>query len=202
MTLVTNSNRDVVPAKATVPARPFRISDHEFLPAALEILETPPSPVRIALLGIICAFAAVALAWSYFGRIDIIATAQGKFQPTGRVKIIQPLDTGKVLASHVENGNHVSQGDVLVELDPGQEAAEVAEYATSLASYRAEALRRRIAIETARAKKIATAPQIAWGIEVPAPIRLREQRVLTSDLGQLNAQVASLNAQANQKMAE
>ena len=67
-----------------------------------------------------------------------------------------------MLASYVENGKHVSQGDVLVELDPGQEAAEVAEYATSLASYRAEALRRRIAIETARAKKIATAPQIAW----------------------------------------
>jgi hemolysin D len=77
MTLATNTNRDIVPAKAAVPARPFRISDHEFLPAALEILETPPSPVRIGLLAIICAFAATALAWSYFGRIDIIATAQG-----------------------------------------------------------------------------------------------------------------------------
>ena len=74
--------------------------------------------MRIALLTIICAFAATALLWSYFGRIDIIATAQGKFQPTGRVKVIQPLDTGKVLASYVENGKHVSQGDVLVELDP------------------------------------------------------------------------------------
>ena len=57
-----------------------------------------PRPVRMGLLLIICAFVAVALAWSYFGRIDIIATAQGKFQPTGRVKIVQPLDTGKVLA--------------------------------------------------------------------------------------------------------
>jgi hemolysin D len=53
-----------------------------------------------------------------FRPIDVIATVQGKFQPTGRVKIIQPLDTGKVLASYVENGKHVNQGDVLVELDP------------------------------------------------------------------------------------
>src|SRR5436305_4644575 len=140
MTLATSTNRDIVAAKPAVALRPFRTSDHEFLPAALEILETPPSPVRIGLLAIICAFAATTLAWSYFGRLDIIATAQGKLQPTGRVKIVQPLDTGKVLASFVENGKHVSQGDVLVELDPSEGAAEVAEVATNLASYRAEAL--------------------------------------------------------------
>jgi hemolysin D len=202
MTLATNTNRDIVPAKTAVPARPFRISDHEFLPAALEILETPPSPVRIGLLAIICAFAATALAWSYFGRIDIIATAQGKFQPTGRVKVIQPLDTGKVLASYVENGKHVSQGDVLVELDPSEGAAEVEQFRTGLASYRAEALRRRVAIEAARATHVVAPPPIGWDADVPLPIRLREERVLASDLGQLNAQVASLNAQANQKRAE
>jgi hemolysin D len=202
MTLVTNANRDVVPAKVPLPARPFRISDHEFLPAALEILETPPSPVRIGLLAIICAFAATTLIWSYFGRLDIIATAQGKFQPTGRVKIVQPLDTGKVLASYVENGKHVQQGDVLVELDASEGAAEVAEYTTSVASYRAEALRRHVAIEAARAKETAKAPAISWAPDVPRSIQLREERVIASDLGQLNAQVASLNAQANQKRAE
>jgi hemolysin D len=202
MTLVTNPDKGLVRQKATLPVRPFRISDHEFLPAALEILETPPSPVRIGLLTIICAFAATALAWSYFGRIDIIATAQGKFQPTGRVKIIQPLDTGKVLASYVENGRHVRQGDVLVELDPSEGAAEVAEFTANLASFRAEGLRRHVAINAARAKQTAKAPPIPWGPEVPLPVRLREERVIASDLGQLHAQVASFNAQANQKLAE
>jgi hemolysin D len=201
MTLVTDAKKDLAP-KTAVPARPFHISDHEFLPAALEILETPPSPVRIGLLAIICAFAATALAWAYFGRIDIIATAQGKFQPTGRVKIVQPLDTGKVLASFVENGKHVQQGDVLVELDPSEGKAEVAEFTTNLASYRAEALRRHASIEAARAKDIAKAPPIAWPADIPLAIRLREERVIASDLGQLSAQVASLNAQANQKRAE
>ncbi len=76
-------------------------SDQEFLPAALAILETPPSPVRIGLLWAICLLMGFAIGWSYFGQTDILAVAQGKIQPTGRVKTIQPLETGRVVALHV-----------------------------------------------------------------------------------------------------
>ena len=50
--------------------------DREFLPAALEILETPPSPVRVAGIWMISATFAAALMWAYFGRLDIHAIAQ------------------------------------------------------------------------------------------------------------------------------
>lgn len=70
-------------------------ADQEFLPAALEILETPPSPVGIWLLWIICLLVGAALGWTYFGRIDVVAVVQGKIQPTGRVKVIQPMETGR-----------------------------------------------------------------------------------------------------------
>ena len=59
-------------------------SDTEFLPAALEIIETPASPVGRAIAGTIIAFAAIAVAWSCFGEVDIIATAQGRIIPTGK----------------------------------------------------------------------------------------------------------------------
>ncbi len=85
-------------------------SDREFLPAALSILETPPSPVKVWLIWAICGLFAFVIAWSYFGRIDIIAVAQGKIQPTGRVKTIQPVDGGKVVAIHVENGRAYRPG--------------------------------------------------------------------------------------------
>ncbi len=68
--------------------------DTEFLPAALEVLERPPSPVRMALILVIAAFFSTALLWSYFGRIDVVAVAQGKIQPTGRVKVVQPIEAG------------------------------------------------------------------------------------------------------------
>lgn len=86
--------------------------DMEFLPAALEILETPVSPVRMAFLWFICVLAVAALTWGWFGKFDIVATAQGKIQPAGRVKIIESLESGKTKAIPVRNGDVVKAGDV------------------------------------------------------------------------------------------
>lgn len=57
-------------------SRITRRSDMEFLQAALEILEPPPSPLGSTVAILICTFFAAALTWSWFGRIDIVATAQ------------------------------------------------------------------------------------------------------------------------------
>src|SRR5207248_8451944 len=73
----------------------------QFLPAALEILETPASPAGRAIGLTIVLFAVLALTWAIFGHVDIIATASGKIVPTGRTKTIQPLETGIVSAIHV-----------------------------------------------------------------------------------------------------
>ena len=89
-----------------------------FLPAALEIVETPPSPIgRAIALTVIAAFCA-ALAWASLGKVDIIAAAQGKIIPSGRSKIVQPFEIGAVRAIHVKDGQTVKAGDVLIELDP------------------------------------------------------------------------------------
>ena len=89
----------------------------EFLPAALEILDTPASPVGRAVGLTIILFFALAIGWATFGHVDIIATATGKVVPTGRTKTIQPLETGIVSAIHVHDGDKVTAGQVLVELD-------------------------------------------------------------------------------------
>jgi len=98
--------------------------ENEFLPAALEIIETPPSPASRIIAGSIMAFLAIALLWACFGSIDIVATAPGKIIPTGRTKIIQPLESGVVHAIRVQDGQHVKSGDVLIEIDTTVSAAE------------------------------------------------------------------------------
>jgi hemolysin D len=61
---------------------------------------------------------------SWFGHVDIIATAQGRIVPSGKVKLVQPLETGIVRAIHVQDGDRVKSGQVLVELDPTTTSAE------------------------------------------------------------------------------
>src|SRR5215831_13834955 len=65
-----------------------------FLPAALEIVETPPSPIGRAIGVTIIALFGLALAWASLGEVDIIASAPGKIIPSGRTKVIQPFETG------------------------------------------------------------------------------------------------------------
>src|SRR6266481_6331123 len=89
----------------------------QFLPAALEILETPASPVGRTIGATIILFFVLALVWAVFGHVDIIATASGKIVPTGRTKTIQTLETGIVSAIHVQDGDKVTAGQVLIEFD-------------------------------------------------------------------------------------
>src|SRR4051794_40817446 len=97
---------NVVPLRRTMP---MRRGEREFLPAALEIMETPASPIGRTIAGTLIAFFLIALGWAIFGRIDIIATAQGKIVPVGRIKVIQPLETGMVTAIHVRDGDRVRE---------------------------------------------------------------------------------------------
>ena len=180
----------------------INLSDREFLAPALEILETPPSPVHVAFLWIICAFVVAALGWAYFGRVDIVAAAQGKFQPMGQVKVVEPLETGKVEVINVGNGSLVQAGDVLVELDRSAALADAEGARAELASARAEILRRKTALVSARSRRFDPPPAIDWPETVAPALRERETRVLAADLGQLAANVASFDAERAQKTAE
>lgn len=116
-------------------ARVVPRTDHEFLPAALEIMEKPPSPGLRYLLWALCGLFTIALLWSIVGKIDVVATATGKVIPTGSVKVIQPVELGTVRTIRVRNGEHVEAGQLLVELDPTLAGAdEAAASATLLTS--------------------------------------------------------------------
>lgn len=92
--------------------------EREFLPAAVEILETPASPLGQAVGFAIMMLAVLAVAWAYFGKVDTVAVATGKIVPGGQVKVIQPFERSVIEAVHVREGQLVQAGDVLIDLDP------------------------------------------------------------------------------------
>src|SRR5436309_7093509 len=96
--------RRIIPLRR-MPRR--RAEELAFLPAALEIVETPASPRRRALAATIILLFCAALAWSVWGTVDIVASASGKIVPSGRTKVIQPFETGVVRSIRVQDGQTV-----------------------------------------------------------------------------------------------
>jgi hemolysin D len=194
----------VKPAPAQLPAASAVTGrdDQEFLPAALEILETPPSPGRVWMIWFICAFFTAALIWSYFGKIEIHAVAQGRMQPSGRSKVVQPLEPGRVRAIAVENGSRVKAGDLLLELDPTETAADREANARDLDAVEAEVLRRRAAIAVANSGDLKKPPGIEFGTITDKSVQSREQAVLAADLSQLASSRDTLNGQLNERLAQ
>jgi hemolysin D len=180
------------PPNPTPRPPPVAGRDREFLPAALEILETPPPPLPIALIATICAFALVGLAWSYFGRLDVHAVAPGKIETAGYAKVIEPLDPGKIAAIHVEAGQTVGEGDLLLELDPAESNADARSAQDALNAGLAEIARRRYAIEAVR-----TAEAQAEGVHDKLDARDKDQGAQVGDL----SPIESLAGQAELKVA-
>ena len=98
---------------------------YEFLPAAEEIVESPPSPFGRIVLWLTMLLLAIAMAWSYLGKIDVIASAQGKVIPEGNIKVVQPAGQAMIKAIKVTEGQQVKKGQLLVEFDATVTAAAV-----------------------------------------------------------------------------
>jgi hemolysin D len=172
----------------------------QFLPAALEILETPASPVGRAIGLTIILFFALSIAWAIFGHVDIIATASGKIVPTGRTKTIQPLETGIVSAIHVRDGDSVAAGEVLIELDRTVTQAERKHVAQDLIASQLDVARLaalRDSFETGTIPRELAAPPVASDADLA-----RTRSSMRAQAAEQLAKLASINRQIEQKQAE
>src|SRR5512140_3262217 len=89
----------------------------DFAPAILRAQHENPAPLPRLVLYIALALFAVMLVWACFGRLDIIAVAQGKLIPGSYVKIVQPADSGVIRDILVKDGQEVRAGQVLMRMD-------------------------------------------------------------------------------------
>ncbi len=96
----------------------------EFLPAALEVIETPPSPTARITTWLVIGVFVTAIIWATLSKTDVVVTAVGKIVPSGKTKVIQPFDRSIVQAIHVVEGQRVKKGEILIELDPTDAEAD------------------------------------------------------------------------------
>ncbi len=179
--------------------RPRRLEfETAFLPAALEVVETPPSPIGRAIGVIIILLFCAALVWASLGKVDIVATAHGRVILNGRTKIIQPAEGGVVRAIHVQDGSVVKAGDVLIELDPTISTAELEHVRSDLIGAQLNIARLRAALDEDLNPGAALVPPEGASGELVAMHR----QFLASQVAEHVAKLSELDRQLAQKKAE
>lgn len=178
---------------------PVRLShEAQFLPAALELQETPVSPAPRVTMWILIGFALIALLWAIFGHIDVVATGHGKIVPNDRSKVIQSFDTSTVKAIHVTDGQAVKAGDVLIELDGTTQGADHNRISSDLAEARLQVARAKAMLAAIGSGRI---PQLSV-TGVPKDRLVQAQRHLEGQFGEFQSKMVRLEADISRREAE
>jgi len=188
--------------KAVVARMPdekhMRSDELAFLPAALEIVETPPSPLGRSIAFSIIAVFGLALIWACIGTVDIVALAPGRIIPSGRTKTVQPFETGVVHAIKVHDGQSVKAGDVLIELDTTAINAEIGHLQGDLMADELDIARLQAEIANKDNPLLAFNPPAT----APADLVSMQRGYLVSQSSEQKAKLATIDGQLAQKAAE
>ena len=170
----------------------------DFAPAILRAQHenAPPLP-RIVLYIALALFGAM-LAWACFGRLDIIAVAQGKLIPSSYVKIVQPAESGVLREILVGDGQEVKAGQVLLRMDTQVTDADQATVDTDLMLRRLQL--RRIEAELAGAPFTAKPGDRTDLIEQVTAQSLANRRAYESQLESEQATLAKAQQDLNGAM--
>lgn len=126
-------------ARTPRPANPDAL---DFAPGLLAIQDSPPARLPRAVMYSVLVLFAIMLAWAVFGKLDIIASAEGRLVPQTYVKIVQPADAGIVQDILVREGQAVEAGQVLMRMD------------TKLAEADANTVRNALALKALQLRRI------------------------------------------------
>lgn len=115
-----------LPAATAPSALPARRGQAEFLPSILQLQEQAPSPLPRLVLWIVLALAVALALWASFGRVDVIAVAEGRLVPRSQLRIVQPAEGGVMRELLAREGERVRAGQVLARMDTRAADADAA----------------------------------------------------------------------------
>jgi hemolysin D len=165
----------------------------EFLPAALEIVETPPPPLpRVIALSVV-GLLLTTIAWACLSKVDVVSTAAGQIVPAGGGKIVQPLEAATVKAIYVHDGQAVRKGQVLIELDPVDTLSDRDRLKGELAAER---------MEVARLQAVTFGKPFVPPLGADRAAAALASREAEAEIAQNTAKLASLDQQIEQHKAE
>jgi len=186
-------------------AGPKRMADEAaFLPAALSLQETPPHPAPRRLAYALIGLFLLALGWSVFGEVDIVAVAPGRIVVSERTKVIQPLERSVVKRVLVKDGEHVKAGQSLVELDPTAATADKASVEEQLKASVSDAIRAGALLKGLQggSTELRAPPAMDLPKDWSAAEKAATQAQLVAEWNEIGAKLARSAAEINHRKAE
>lgn len=96
----------------------------DFTPSMVQLQEKPPAPLGRTVVHMVALLFCCVLVWTIFGRLDIVAVAEGKLVPKTYLKIVQPSEQGIVKEILVKEGQAVAKGQLLMRMDAALSTAD------------------------------------------------------------------------------
>jgi len=187
-----------VPPNNLVLLRPAHVIEVD--PLSVEASLPQPRASGSSRLFALClaAFVVVLVAWACLGTVDVVASADGAVLPIDRVKQVAAMEAGTVRAIHVQDGQRVRAGTVLVELDPTVRESERDRIKNNLLMAQVAVARNRALLEPL--------PKALAMLVLPAalePAAAADQReLLVAERRKHDAQLAALEQQLRQRESE
>lgn len=180
---------------------PRKAHELQFLPAALALQETPVSPVPRVTMWLLIGFASIAIIWAVLGRIDVVATAQGKVVPNDRIKTMQPFETATVKRILVTDGQKVRMGEVLIELDGTVAHADAQRLHSELIAAELLIARNQAMLDFIEQRKNVSMI-VPDRVAASADAIRQAQRLFSGQIAEYQARIARIDAEIRRREAE
>lgn len=194
----------------TPPATPTQDAwANPFTTAAIALQAKQPAHVARMVSLSICAMVLAAILFCCFTHLDIVVTAQGRVIPSGKSKVIQPLEAGVVKTILVRDGQQVKAGDTLIELDPTSSGADSQRLQRELWESEADVQRTTQLLERLNGKVVKRNQPLVPGLPGMAPvsgmpeeIQMNQNAMLSSRQAEQDARLAALDAEVTRREAD
>jgi hemolysin D len=179
-----------------VPARAREAAPGKAAGVALPSPRTASSSRWFSLA--LAAFVAGIVGWACLGTVDVVATAEGLVLPIDRVKRISGAESGSVRKIYVDDGEHVTAGQPLIDLDSTLQDSERDRLKNNLLMARVAAIRFRALLEP---------PQTSPGpVVFPDGLDARgaedQRQLLRAERSNHDSQIKSLDQEIQRREAD
>lgn len=182
-------------------AKLFYADEMSFSPSMIRLQQRPPAIGAQLMLILICMMFGAFVLWASMGHINILVSGYGKIETVSHLTRIQPVTVGKISRLLVEEGEHVSAGQLLVELDSTEYDVDRAHLERKIA-YQELVLARLTLTDAAITQERKNKEKLTGSMQIDPGFIEHQQLKMDSEINSYFAELQRFDGKNQEKIAE